>query len=147
MLTAWACERARIRKRARKKARIQEGAVVKQDVKALLGLTRDDLWALPGVALMSTAFFFSDLRVVGGLLAGACFCLSIYLLRMLKRYLRGPGFTVSTRVLGVVGNLLVLALLGAMAAGMVHLAAEGRSAFDFVQQQAASYYKTNEALD
>jgi hypothetical protein len=110
---------------------------VKQDVKLLLGLTRDDLWALPSAALMFVAAFFADVRVVAGLLAVAGFCLSIYLLRTLKKYVRGPDLSPATRVVGVAGNLLVVVFLAVVMAGMILLAADGTSAVEYLRQRTA----------
>jgi hypothetical protein len=110
---------------------------VKDDVRVLLGLTTDDLWAVPGTVLIFAGFFFADVRWVGGLLLAAAFFLSIYMLRTVRKYWSRPGLSRTTRVLGIVGNVVVMGLFVALAAGMFLLAVDGMSTVEYVRQFAA----------
>lgn len=111
---------------------------MKQDTKVLLGLTRDELWALPGLVLMAIAFFFSDVPIVGMAVLCSVFFFSIYFVRTLPKYFRPSSLSRFMRLVGLAGNLLVLLFLVAFAAGMFSLALQEKSAFDYVHEKMES---------
>lgn len=103
------------------------------DVKEWLSLTKDDLWAYPGLALLAAACFLENVWVVVGLMLAAALFFTIYFVRSMRKYLFHTHLARLTRVAGMIGNLLVLVIVLGIAWGKLHLLYHHTSTFEFLR--------------
>jgi len=98
-----------------------------------LSLSKEDFWAYPGLLLLAVACFLESFPWVAGLMTGAALFFTIYFVRSLPKYFRRSKLSGVTRVMGVVGNLLVLAILAVVIWGKLNLLLHGTTTIEFLR--------------
>jgi hypothetical protein len=103
------------------------------NVREWLSLSKEDFSAYPGLLLLAVACFLESFPWVAGLMTGAALFFTIYFVRSLPKYFRRSNLSAVTRVMGVLGNLLVLAILAAVVWGKLSLLLDGTTTFEFLR--------------
>ncbi|MEQ8785805.1 MAG: hypothetical protein RIC55_05880 [Pirellulaceae bacterium] len=103
------------------------------DVREWLSLSKDDFWAYPGLLLLAAACFLESFAPVAALMIGAALFFTIYFVRSLPKYFRKSNLARVTRVIGVLGNLLVLAILVIIVWGKLNLLLSGTTTVEFLR--------------
>jgi uncharacterized membrane protein len=81
-----------------------------EDAKEFLGIGKHDVWYYPGLVMALASFWISNALAVAVLLVASTGLLFVFLVKATPRYVNSHELKTGTRIFGIVGNVVLVAL-------------------------------------
>ncbi len=84
--------------------------VLTDNLREMLGLTKEDLWAYVGLALLVAGCFAGEVWMVAALFAVSTLCLVAYVVTSAPKFSRRSNLHPGVKIYGKVGNVVLVVL-------------------------------------